>query len=69
MPYPVPALAEVATTNGFLLVLSLVLPVTGVLAAFATGGRLCGALAGFIGCKSGSSPTQPMVIQAATPPR
>ena len=39
MPYPVPALDEVTTTNGFLLVLSLVLPAAGVLAAFAAGGR------------------------------
>ena len=39
MPYPVPALDEVTTNGGFLLVLSLVLPVAGVLAAFAAGGR------------------------------
>jgi formate hydrogenlyase subunit 3/multisubunit Na+/H+ antiporter MnhD subunit len=39
MPNPVHALDEVTTTVGFLLVLSLVLPVAGILAAFAAGGR------------------------------
>ena len=39
MPHPVPSLDEVTTTVGFLLVLSLVLPVAGILAAFAAGGR------------------------------
>src|SRR5215831_231305 len=39
MPYPVPALDEVTTAGGFLLVLSLVLPVAGIMLAFAAGGR------------------------------
>src|SRR6516162_9662873 len=39
MPYPVPALDEVTTNGGFLLVLSLVLPVAGIMLAFAAGGR------------------------------
>jgi formate hydrogenlyase subunit 3/multisubunit Na+/H+ antiporter MnhD subunit len=39
MPYAAPALDEVSTTGGFLLVLSLVVPVVGVLLAFAAGGR------------------------------
>jgi formate hydrogenlyase subunit 3/multisubunit Na+/H+ antiporter MnhD subunit len=39
MPYPVPALDEMTTAGGFLLVLSLVVPVAGVLLAFAAGGR------------------------------
>src|SRR6516165_4906878 len=38
MPYPVPALDEVTTAGGFLLVLSLVLPVAGIMLAFAAGG-------------------------------
>src|SRR6516162_10542356 len=39
MPYPVPALDEVTSNGGFLLVLSLVLPVAGIMLAFAGGGR------------------------------
>jgi len=39
MPYAAPALVDVSTTGGFLLVLSLVVPVAGVLLAFAAGGR------------------------------
>jgi len=39
MPHPMPALDQVATTGGFLLVLSLVAPVVGVLLAFVAGGR------------------------------
>src|SRR5215831_11696202 len=39
MPYPAPALDEVTTTGGFLLVLSFVVPVAGALLAFVAGGR------------------------------
>ena len=39
MPYPVPLLDATTTTGGFLLVLSLAVPVAGVLLAFAAGGR------------------------------
>ena len=39
MPHPMPALDQATTTGGFLLVLSLVVPVAGVLLAFAAGGR------------------------------
>ena len=39
MPYPAPALDEVTTTGGFLLVLSFVVPVAAALLAFVAGGR------------------------------
>src|SRR5262245_33471334 len=39
MPHPAPVLDAVTTAGGFLLVLSLVVPVAGVLLAFAAGGR------------------------------
>jgi len=39
MPYPAPAPEQVTTAGGFLLVLSLAVPVTGVLLAFVAGGR------------------------------
>src|SRR5262245_51902497 len=39
MPYPAPVLDQVTTSGGFLLVLSVVVPVVGILLAFATGGR------------------------------
>ncbi len=39
MPHPAPVLDAVTTTGGFLLVLSIVVPVAGVLLAFVGGGR------------------------------
>ncbi|HZC55289.1 MAG TPA: proton-conducting transporter membrane subunit [Xanthobacteraceae bacterium] len=39
MPYSAPVLDTAATTDGFLLVLSLVVPIAGVLLAFVAGGR------------------------------
>ena len=39
MPHPAPVLDAVTTTGGFLLVLSIVVPVAGVLLAFVAGGR------------------------------
>src|SRR5262245_34009934 len=39
MPYPAPVLDQATTNGGFLLVLAVVVPVVGVLLAFATGGR------------------------------
>jgi multicomponent Na+:H+ antiporter subunit D len=39
MPYPAPGLDQATTSGGFLLVLSVVVPVVGILLAFAAGGR------------------------------
>jgi multicomponent Na+:H+ antiporter subunit D len=39
MPYPAPVLDQATTNGGFLLVLSVVVPVVGILLAFAAGGR------------------------------